>query len=58
MTQSEILFADQRNKEINQTWDIDDQALKMLNRWWARKLYEEQHKVVSIDDFRKRRCLF
>lgn len=58
MTQSEILFAAQRNKEINQTWDIDDQALKMLNRWWARKLYEEQHKVVSIDDFRKRRRLF
>lgn len=55
MTQSEILFADQRNKEINQSWTIDDAALKMLNRWWAKKLREEKNKIVSIDDFRKRR---
>lgn len=58
MTQDQIEFANQRNKEINQSWDIDDQALKMLNRWWAKKLREEKNKVVSIDDFRKRRCLF
>lgn len=58
MTQDQIEFASQRNKEINQSWDIDGEALKMLNRWWAKKLREEKNKVVSIDDFRKRRWSF
>ena len=29
-----------------------------LRQWWAKKLREEKNKVVSIDDFRKRRWSF
>lgn len=55
MTAIEMARAAERLRELERKELLPADTLKDLRRWWRGVVYREEHKVVSLDEWRERR---
>ena len=58
MTEFEIQRGSARLDELKRRQALPPETLQQLSRWWCKTLRREQNKVVSIDEWKRKRSWF
>lgn len=55
MTAGELARGTDRLRELERKERLPPETIRDLKAWWRGVVYREEHKVVSLDEWRERR---